>query len=136
MRFGKGSVSVVARYAFALLVVAVAGGATLLIPTVGSDRPFLLFLFGAVVASGWFGGVGPGWFAVLLATLLIDFFFIPPLYAITGNIEDLPWLVGFAICAAAGNMLGSRYRSLEQELHETRERLRTYEDRSPGTGNP
>jgi len=129
MNFGSWRSSIIGRYAFALLTVAVAGGATLLIPNVGSDRPFLLFLFGAVVASGWFGGLGPGWLAVLLATLLIDFFYIPPLYAITGNIEDLPWLVAFAICAAIGNILGTRYRALEDELRQAEERLRAYEAR-------
>jgi K+-sensing histidine kinase KdpD len=136
MNLGGWSSSLIGRYAFAVIAVAVAGGATLLIPTFGSDRPFLLFLFGAVVASGWFGGVGAGWFAVLLATLLIDLFYIPPLYAITGDVADLPWLAAFAICAAVGNLLGSRYRALERELRETQERLHVYEAGRHGDSNP
>ena len=40
--------------------------------------PFLFFFFGAVVASAWFGGSKPGLFSVIISTLIVDYFFVPP----------------------------------------------------------
>ena len=123
--------SLLGRYGFAVIAVAMGSAATFLVPTIGTDRPFLLFLFGAVLASSWIGGMGPGWLAVALSTLAIDFFYIPPVYAITGNLEDLPWLLAFIICSVIGNVLGSRYRRLETELREAQRLLRAHDAEHP-----
>jgi K+-sensing histidine kinase KdpD len=32
--------------------------------------------FAAIVVSTWFGGIGPGIFAVIFATLLLDYYFV------------------------------------------------------------
>jgi K+-sensing histidine kinase KdpD len=37
-------------------------------------HPFLFFFFAAVMASGWYGGTVPAFLAVLVSTLLVDYF--------------------------------------------------------------
>ena len=69
------------RYAMAILAVAVVLLVKCAVPAL-SDPPLPLFL-GAVLFSAWFGGVGPGLFATLLALAAADFFFIQPLYSIS-----------------------------------------------------
>jgi len=32
------------------------------------------------MASAWFGGTGPGLFSVLISTLVVDYFFVPPFH--------------------------------------------------------
>lgn len=57
-----------------------------LAPFIGKETPFLLF-FGSVMVSAWYGGVGPGLLASVLAALAVDYFFLPPYYSlgITGS---------------------------------------------------
>jgi signal transduction histidine kinase len=72
--------STVARYGVACIAV----GAALLVrlaisPLVFGDTPFLLF-FGAVLVAAWYGGLGPGIVATVLADLCADYFFLAPVY--------------------------------------------------------
>src|SRR5258706_78379 len=86
------------HYALAPLYVALA---TLV--RVSPAGPFLhptgLFVL-AVVAAGWFGGPGPGFFAALLATLVVPQL-IPISYPLTAGWLDLPRFVTFAITGLA-----------------------------------
>jgi hypothetical protein len=54
----------VLRYGVAVLAVAAALVLTTLLLGI-RDTPFVFPFFAAVAASAWFGGVGPGWFAVV-----------------------------------------------------------------------
>jgi PAS domain S-box-containing protein len=45
------------------------------------DNPFILF-FGPVIASAWYGGLGPGVLATVLAASVGDYFFLSPLYSL------------------------------------------------------
>ncbi len=45
------------------------------------NNPFLLF-FGAVIVSAWYGGLGPGVLATVLAAAVSDYFFLSPLYSL------------------------------------------------------
>lgn len=67
-----------ARYAVAVLAVALALLLTALLdPVAQGGSPFLL-LSTAVLIAAVFGGLGPGVFATLVGALLGDFFFLPP----------------------------------------------------------
>src|SRR4051812_9318130 len=66
--------------AYGLAAVAVAGVLVIklaMAPWVEHDTPFLLFT-AAVLVAAWFGGLGPGLFAAVLATIASAFFFMPP----------------------------------------------------------
>ena len=65
------------RYGVAAVVAGLALGIKLLLdPMIPQDVPFLL-LFGAVMVSAWFGGLGPGLLTMVLAGLATDLFFLP-----------------------------------------------------------
>lgn len=66
------------RYGVAILVVGVALGIKLLLdPLIPQDVPFLL-IFGAVMVSAWYGGLGPGLLTTVLAGLATGYFFLLP----------------------------------------------------------
>src|SRR5689334_20546736 len=66
------------RYGLAIAAVAVVLGLKLaLVPWVEQDTPFLLF-FAAVLVASWFGGLGPGLFAVVLSAAASAYFFMRP----------------------------------------------------------
>ena len=89
------------------------------------DRPFLIFIFAAVLMSSWWGGAGPGWLAVFLSTILIDYFYIPPVGQVTGDLKDVPWLIAFIVCAVFGNIASSRQRRVNEALHVAHDHLET-----------
>lgn len=82
-------VSVTKRYGLSVVLVLSALLVTLLV------RPETLVgpVFLLAVLSAWLGGMGPGLVAALLATLTIDYFFLPPKYILRFNPADLPELL-------------------------------------------
>src|SRR5262249_34238598 len=69
------------RYGMAALTVTLACLLALLVTPVVGELPIEIF-FTAVLLSLSFGRLGPGLFALALAILLLDFFFLPPLHSI------------------------------------------------------
>ena len=55
--------------------------------------------FAAIVVSTWFGGAASGLLAVALATLVLDYYFVPPIHRFALKSGDLPYLIQFAIPA-------------------------------------
>ncbi len=69
------------RYGVAVLAVAIALLIKLLLaPLIQEESPFLLF-FTAITASAWYGGLGPGILATVLAAIVSDYFFLIPNYS-------------------------------------------------------
>src|ERR687883_522 len=76
--------SLLLRYGIATLAVAAVILLKLLLdPLITEQSPFLL-MAGAVMVGAWFGGLGPGVLATALATLVADYFFLPPKGSFTG----------------------------------------------------
>src|SRR5437867_3396733 len=46
-------------------------------PALGDDAPFVTFV-GAVLIITWLSGLGPGLFALVLSTMILDYAFLPP----------------------------------------------------------
>src|SRR5262245_17480773 len=44
------------------------------------------------ICSAWFGGVGPGLVASVLSVLPFDYYFLPPIYSLAMNSQELPRL--------------------------------------------
>ncbi len=72
--------------------------------------PFLFLFFGAVMASGWFGGTGPGLVSVALSTLLVDYFFVPPFHSFTVSTSVVAYFVAFVTCALIAGWIGASKR--------------------------
>ena len=85
--------------------------------------PFLFLFFAAVMTSAWFGGTESGLFAVLLSTLTVDYFFVPPFHSFVINATDSAYFVAFVICAAVASWVSSSKRKSEEALKEARDQL-------------
>src|ERR687897_625183 len=123
------------RYGVAVLSVGVAFAIKLLLdPLIVQETPFLL-VFGAIMISAWYGGLGPGLLATVAAGLATDYFFLPPTGSLSGfSLETVPllafFLEGTLVCLLTEALRAARVRAegskLEAERH--RERLRRNEE--------
>ena len=128
--------SAVLRYGVA--VVAVVGALLLklmLEPLIVQETPFLL-VFAAVMVSAWYGGLGPGLLATILAGLATDYFFLPPVNNFSGlSVESIPlalyMLEGLVINGVVVALRHARQRAeaSTREARSRQERLRQSEER-------
>jgi len=110
------------RYGIALLFVAGALVATLLLRRF-FPYPFLFLFFAAVMASAWFGGTGPGLFAVFISTLGVDYFFILPYHSFTVNSTDGVYFAAFVVCALVASWVSASKKKDQEALREARDHL-------------
>jgi signal transduction histidine kinase len=82
------------------------------------EAPFMLSL-AAVMVSGWYGGLGPGLFATLLATAIGDYFFMEPLYHFGSyNGAQKIRLIIFIIEATVVSVLSETLRTARRRAEE------------------
>lgn len=112
------------RYGLAILLVAAATRLTLLFQGVVSTTGYFFF-YAAVVASAWFGGKWPGWIAVVLCFLLVDYIFIPPIHTLGIDRQALPILVEFAASSVVASWFSSWRKQAETALKQARDNLQT-----------
>lgn len=85
--------------------------------------PFLFFFFGAVMASAWFGGTGPGLLSVVLSTVLVDYFFVPPFNSFSISPSAEAYFGAFVACAVVASWVSSSKKKTEQALVQARNDL-------------
>src|SRR6185312_809499 len=85
--------------------------------------PFLFFFFGAVMASAWFGGTGPGFLSVVLSTVLVDYFFVPPFNSFSISSSAEAYFGAFVACAVVASWVSSSKKKTEQALVQARNDL-------------
>src|SRR6266478_6277585 len=107
-------------YFLSVLSVAVATGGTLLLGDYTFRTPFF---FVAILVSTWFGGRGPGLFAVLLSTLSINFFILEPRFSFLFGFRDLLHLAVFLFCALVISSWSTARRRAEHALERARDEL-------------
>jgi PAS domain S-box-containing protein len=78
--------------------------------------PFVFLFFGAIMGSAWFGGAIAGFMAAVFSTLLIAFFFIPPLYSMTVAKGSQTFLLAFILCAIAISIVSSARKRSETAI--------------------
>lgn len=110
------------RYAIALSFVAAAFLSSLLLQRF-FPYPFLFLFFAAVMASAWYGGIAPGLFAVVLSTVSVDYFFVPPLHSFAVNTTDSAYFAAFVVCALVASWVSSSKMQAEGALREARDEL-------------
>ena len=109
-------------YGYGLALLAVASALLItqsLKPTV---FPTPLF-FAAIVISTWFGGTGPGLIAIVLATLVLDFFFVSPVRGFIIRTADLPYMAQFVLPALLSGWFTKKRKEAETALKEARDHL-------------
>jgi hypothetical protein len=85
--------------------------------------PFVFLFFGAIMGSAWFGGFIAGSMAVVLSSLAIDFFFVPPFYSMTVGREFRTYVAAFVICSFAITALSSARKKSETAVKIARDEL-------------
>jgi signal transduction histidine kinase len=80
-------------------------------------------LLAAIGLTAWFGGMGPGLVAVVLATLAFDYYFIPPADSWRLTPKDIPSLIVFALSALFFCSLSAARRRAEEALRNARDKM-------------
>src|ERR671910_1607098 len=134
----KRSLEIALRYGVAMAAVGAALGTKLLLdPLTVQDTPFLL-VFGAIIVSAWYGGLGPGLLATAVSALATDYFFLYPRGTITGfSVEGIDVLAftleGVLVSVLTSSLRSARdraqrstleARSHQESLRESEERFR------------
>jgi two-component system, LuxR family, sensor kinase FixL len=112
--------SAVLRYGLAVSSTAAALIVTLLLRPDALISP-LFFL--AIMLSAWFGGIGPGLTAAVLATLAIPYFFLPPLHSLKSAPAHLPLLAVFFLSALLVSSWSAARSRAETLLRRARDEL-------------
>ena len=113
---------IVWRYCLAVLTVAVA---LLITRSLQSYTDITPLFYAAIVLTAWFGGMGPGLLAVVLAELSIDYYFVEPLYTLGLGPKSFSFLVVFGFLAVLTSWMSSRRRRAEEGLRQARDELET-----------
>src|ERR687898_3174818 len=134
----KRSLDIALRYGVAVLAAGAALGIKLLLdPLTVQDTPFLL-VFGAIIVSAWYGGLGPGLMATGISVLATDYFFLYPRGSFSGfSVEGIDVAVflleGVLVSVLTSSLRSARdraqrstleARSHQESLRESEERFR------------
>jgi len=111
-----------ARLGLSLVFVAVAFLATLSLQHL-FPYPFLFLFFSAVMAGAWFGGTAAGLLAVVLSTVLVDYFFVPPVYSFAVNATAESYFAAFVVCALVASWVSSSRKKSAEALSVARDQL-------------
>jgi two-component sensor histidine kinase len=79
--------------------------------------------FAAIVVTAWLCGRGPAILAMVLSTLAVDFFIIPPIFSILLDFADLTRFLIFAMVALSICYLQDRYQRAAISLREANDAL-------------
>jgi len=86
-------------------------------------HPFLFLFFAAVVASAWFGGMLPGLFAVLVSTMVVDYFFVEPLHSFAIKTTEVTYFGAFVISSLVAGWVSASKKRSEEALKDARSHL-------------
>ena len=106
----------------AALCVAAAFVPTLLVQRI-FPYPFLFLFFGAVMASAWLGGAAAGLFAVMLSTVLVEYFFVPPFRSLAIYSSGYAYFAAFVACAVVVSWVSAAKKKSEVALKEALDQL-------------
>jgi C4-dicarboxylate-specific signal transduction histidine kinase len=77
----------------------------------------------SVMLSSWYGGLWPGVFAALLSVVALDYYFIPPLYALGLTVEEAPDMIVFVATALFISWLSGEQKRAKEALRNARDAL-------------
>jgi K+-sensing histidine kinase KdpD len=86
-------------------------------------NPAWFFFPAAVVSATWIGGRVPGWIAVIFSTLVVQYYFVPPIGSLGVNRHDLPYFALFVVCEVFASWLISWRREAEDAVRRARDEL-------------
>ncbi|MBE9157277.1 PAS domain S-box protein [Nodosilinea sp. LEGE 06152] len=113
------------QYGVAVLSVALALGINLLFRTYLEPTPTPLF-FAAVMVSAWYGGLGPGLLATVLSTIVVNYFYISPLYSL--NINNVGYLMRLSVFVMAALLINSLNQAQRSAQRRAEANLQAWRD--------
>jgi C4-dicarboxylate-specific signal transduction histidine kinase len=81
------------------------------------------FFFCSVMLTSWYGGLWPGVFASIVSVLALDYYFIPPLYALGIGPEDVADLFAFVATALFISWLNGAEKRAKESIRRGRDEL-------------
>ena len=108
------------RYGLAVVTVAVA---LLITKSLEQYTDITPLFYAAIVVSAWFGGMGPGLLAVVLAAVAIDYYLVAPLYTLDLGPKPISFLVVFGLLAVLTSLMSTKRRQAEEGLRQARDEL-------------
>jgi len=105
------------RYGLALLMVVGAAAASSLLQLF-SERALSFPFYVAVVISTWIG-IGPGLLTILCSAMVVDYFWIPPLYTLGIDDENWSWYLVFTGSALVSLLWTWQRRNTQRALETT-----------------
>ena len=122
------------RYAIPIVGVTGAVVGTCLLGSTIKYTPNLFFC--AVVLSSWLGGVGAGTFSILLSVLALDYYFLPPIYALGLSLEEMPDMILFVTAGLFVNWVNRQGDQAKKSISEARdERNSAFNEKNHERGN-
>jgi PAS domain-containing protein len=115
--------SAVLRYGLAVGSVLIALGPALVLQHFKYNDVALPFFLFAVGLTAWHAGVGPAIVSIVLSSLCLTYFFLPPLYSFYFTVTDLPAMVILVAFAALITWFSSIRRRVEAQLLQARDQL-------------
>jgi PAS domain S-box-containing protein len=85
--------------------------------------PFVFLFFIAVMASAWFGGKTAGLISVVLSSVLISFYFVPPYNSMNVSKDELAFMVAFILCAVGVAVMSLVRKRAETAMRVARDEL-------------
>ena len=108
-------------YLAAAISVGIAAVITLELGAVVKHTATLFFC--SIMLSSWYGGLWPGVFAALLSVVALDYYFIPPLYALGIGLEEAPDMIVFVATALFISWLSGGQKRAKESLRQARDEL-------------
>jgi C4-dicarboxylate-specific signal transduction histidine kinase len=108
-------------YVVAAISVGIAVVITLKLGSVVKHTSTLFFC--SIMLSSWYGGLWPGVFAALLSVVALDYYFIPPLYALGLTVEEAPDMIVFVSTALFIGWLSGEQKRAKESLRHARDFL-------------
>jgi PAS domain S-box-containing protein len=125
----KRFLDIALRYGVATLAVGIALLVKLMLdPLTVQDTPFLL-VFGAIIVSAWYGGLGPGLMATGLSAVATDYLFLYPVGSFSGfSIEEVD-VAAFLLEGVLVSILTSSLRSARDRAERSGLKARSHLER-------
>jgi C4-dicarboxylate-specific signal transduction histidine kinase len=82
-----------------------------------------ILFFCSVMLSSWYGGLWTGFFSALLSVVALDYYFIPPLYALGIGPEEAPDMIAFVATALFISWLNGDQKRAKESLRRARDEL-------------
>ena len=79
--------------------------------------------FCSVMLSSWYGGLWAGVFAALLSVVALDYYFLPPFYALGISLEETPDMIVFVATALFIGWLSGEQKRAKESLRQARDEL-------------